>query len=111
MIGACPQDGIADVGGEGVDLDGVEDATEVDEAGPVQVVPDVGDGILEGEALCEIHLASGRVPHAGRMVEVEGHLPAEGDPQRRLPARLRIWPPRPRGVRSAGRRRRARSRS
>ena len=56
------------------------------EADPLQEVPDVGDRVVEGEALREIHLASGRVLDAGRMVEVEGHLPARRRPAATAPS-------------------------
>ena len=57
------------------------------ESDPVQEVPDLLVGIVEGEALREIHVAPGAVRNAGRMVEVEQGLVAEGGPEGRLPAR------------------------
>ena len=71
---------------ERCDLGIVEDAAEMHESDPVQEVPDLLDGIVEDEALGEIHVASGVVHNAGWMVEVEQGLVAEGGPKGRLPA-------------------------
>ena len=57
------------------------------EPDPVQEVPDLLGGIVEGEALREIHVAPGVVPNVGRMIEVEQGLVAEGGPEGRLPTR------------------------
>ena len=87
VIGSRPAEGVTDVGSECFDLGGVEDRPQVHEANPVQELPGLRHRVLEGEALREIHVASGFVLDAGRMVEVEEDLIAEGDPERRLPAR------------------------
>ena len=87
VVGPRPAEGLGDVGGERCDLGIVEDATEMHESDPVQEVPDLLDGIVEDETLREIHVASGGVRDAGRMVEVEQGLVAEGGPKGRLPAR------------------------
>ena len=58
------------------------------ESNAVQEAPGLGDRVLEGEALREIHFvpAPGSVLDAGWVVQVEERLIAEGDAEGRFPA-------------------------
>ncbi len=86
VVRSRPVDGQLHIGREGADLAGVEHAAEVDEAGPMQEVPDLLRRVCEGEGPGQVDCVAVLVVDANRSVEVEQHLIAQGHTQRWLPA-------------------------
>ena len=81
VVRAGPVDGGGDIGGQVGQFGRVDDAAEMEKAGPSQEVGHLGVGVVEGEGAVEIEGLAGLVQHRRRVLEVVDGLPVEGDPQ------------------------------